>query len=118
MPRDGCGMSGVGLLWLSGAVTAFIAANTVLRGYAASGAGQALAGALGLFLIGNLLMVRVMREGGLAVGVALSSVVQLVALTVIAMLVFAERPTGVQLAGVALGVVAVALILWPQGGAQ
>ena len=111
-------MSGVGLMWLSGAVGAFIAANTVLRGYAASGAGMTLAGALGLFLIGNLMMVRVMREGGLAVGVAISSVVQLVALTVIAMAMFGERPGNIQLLGVALGVVSVALILWPQGGAR
>lgn len=111
-------MSGVGLLWLSGAVAAFIAANTVLRSYSASGAGLALAGALALFLVGNLLMVRVMREGGLAIGVALSSVIQLVAMTVIAMLVFGERPANIQILGVALGVVSVALVLWPQGGTR
>ena len=59
-----------------------------------------------------------MREGGLAVGVAISSVVQLVALTLIAMALFGERPQNIQLLGVALGVVSVALILWPQGGGQ
>jgi small multidrug resistance pump len=108
-------MSGAGLLWLSGAVAAFIAANTVLRTYASSGAGMTLAGALAFFLIGNLVMVRVMREGGLAIAVAISSVVQLVLLTAIAMAWFGERPTGLQLAGVALGIVSVALIVWPQG---
>lgn len=108
-------MSGAGLLWLCAAVSAFIAANTVLRSYSASGAGWTLAGALMFFLIGNLVMVRVMREGGLAVAVAISSVVQLVALTVIAMAWFGERPTGLQLAGVAFGILSVALIVWPQG---
>jgi drug/metabolite transporter (DMT)-like permease len=44
-----------------------------------------------------------------------SSVVQLVALALIGVLWFGERLTGMQTAGVVLGVVAVTLIAWPQG---
>lgn len=108
-------MSGGGLVWLAAAMAAFVAANSVLRSYAASGVMIALAGALGLFLVGNLIMVRVMREGGLALAVAISSVVQLVLLALIGVLWFGERLSPVQVAGVALGIVAVALIAWPQG---
>jgi glucose uptake protein len=108
-------MSGALLIWLGGAMAAFIAANSVLRAYAGSGAWPTLALALGCFLVGNLMMVRLMRESGLALAVAISSVVQLVALALIGVLWFGERLTGMQTAGVALGIVAVALIAWPQG---
>ena len=84
-------MSGAGLVWLAGAMAAFIGANTVLRSYAHSGVALMLASALALFLVGNLIMVRVMREGGLALAVAISSVVQLVLLALIGVLWFGER---------------------------
>lgn len=109
-------MSGVGLSWLAAAMAAFIAANSVLRAYSVSGALLTLAGALSLFMVGNLIMVRVMREGGLALAVAISSVVQLVLLALIGMWWFGERLSPVQMAGVVLGVASVALIVWPQGG--
>jgi glucose uptake protein len=108
-------VSGALLIWLSGAMAAFIAANSVLRAYAGSGQWPTLALALGCFLVGNLMMVRLMRESGLALAVAISSVVQLVALALIGVLGFGERLTGMQTAGVVLGIVAVALIAWPQG---
>lgn len=105
------------MLWLSGAMAAFVLANSVLRAYAASGAWLTLALALFCFLVGNLMMVRLMRESGLALAVSISSVVQLVALALIGVLWFGERLTGVQTAGVALGIVAVAMIAWPTGAA-
>jgi glucose uptake protein len=68
--------------------------------------------------LGNYLMVRVMRENGLGLALALSLVFQLVAITVIAFAVFGERPTGLQVAGVVLGIVSISMIAWPQGGAS
>ena len=109
-------MSGALILWLAGAMAVFVTANSVLRSYVASGQVAVLVGALGLFSIGNLMMVRLMRESGLAVAISISSIVQLVVIGVVAWFVFGERPTGMQMAGMALGVVAVALIAWPQGG--
>ena len=94
----------------------FVTANAVLKSYAGSGQIAVLIGALALFCIGNVMMVRLMREQGLGVAVAISSVVQLVVIAVVAFVVFGERPTAVQLTGMALGVVAVALIAWPTGG--
>jgi glucose uptake protein len=106
------------LTWLAGAMAIFLAANVVLRTHAGSGGVALLLGALALYSAGNLMMVRLMRESGLAVAISLSSVLQLVLISAIAMVWFGERPTGLQLAGIGLGVVAVALIVWPQGGAR
>jgi len=109
-------MSGFLMLWLAGAMAVFVTANSVLRSYAASGSVMVLVGALLMFCVGNMMMVRLMRESGLGVAVALSSVIQLVAIAGVAFVVFGERPSGLQLAGMALGVVAVTMIAWPQGG--
>jgi glucose uptake protein len=108
-------MSASLMLWLAGAMAVFVAANTVLRTYAASQQVPLLIGALCLFTLGNLMMVRLMRESGLAVAIAVSSIVQLVLIGIIAWTVFGERPTNVQITGMILGIVAVALIAWPQG---
>lgn len=109
-------MSGISFLWLGLATAVFVAANGVLKTYAVKGGWPVLAGALALFCIGNWLMVQVMRLNGLGLAIALSAVFQLVAISVMAIFVFGERPTGLQLAGMALGVVAVAMIAWPAGG--
>lgn len=111
-------MSGGSILWLMAAMGVFVGANSVLRTYAASAHLPTLLGALVLFSVGNVMMVRLMRESGLALAISLSSVLQLLLISAVAFLWFGERPAPLQLAGVALGVVAVALIAWPQGGAR
>jgi small multidrug resistance pump len=108
-------MSGGLILWLCGAMAVFITANSVLRAYVTNSHLWVLLGALVLFSIGNLMMVRLMRESGLAVAISVSSIVQLVMIGLVAWFIFGERPTGMQIAGMALGVVAVAMIAWPQG---
>lgn len=105
------------LFWLAGSTATFMVANSALKLYAAKGGVPMLMGALALFCLGNVLMIPVMRAGGLGLSLALSVVFQLVAVTVVALLVFGERPSPQQWAGVALGVVAVLLIAWPKGGA-
>jgi small multidrug resistance pump len=109
-------MSPSSLLWLAGAMAVFVLANSVLRSYSASTHVPTLLGALLLFTLGNLMMVRLMRESGLALAISISSVAQLVLISLVAFLWFGERPTPRQLAGMALGVVAVVLIAWPQEG--
>ena len=109
-------MAPASLLWLGLAMVVFVAANSVLRTYAASSHLPTLLAALGLFSLGNVMMVRPMRESGLALAISVSSVAQLVLISAVAFAWFGERPTGLQLAGMALGVVAVVLIAWPQGG--
>ncbi|EYD72952.1 putative transmembrane protein [Rubellimicrobium mesophilum DSM 19309] len=109
-------MSSASILWLAMAMGVFVLANSVLRAYSASTYLPTLVGALLLFSLGNLMMVRLMRESGLALAISVSSVVQLVLISLVAVLWFGERPSPRQLAGMALGVVAVVLIAWPQGG--
>lgn len=105
------------MIWLLTSTAVFVVANGVLKAYATHGDWRVLAGALTLFCLGNLLYVQVLRASGLGVAVALSAIFQLLAITAMAVLVFGERPTGLQLAGMALGVVAVAMVAWP-GGAR
>lgn len=108
-------MSWVTALWLAASTAVFVAANGVLKTYAIKGGVPVLIGALALFCLGNFLMVQVMRANGLGVAIAMSVVFQLLAISAMAMVVFGERPTGLQLAGMALGVVAVLMIAWPAG---
>jgi glucose uptake protein len=102
--------------WLVAATTVFVAANAVLKIYAQKGGVPVLVGALALFCLGNFLMVQVMKASGLGLAIALSAIFQLIAISLMAIVVFGERPTGLQIAGMALGCVAVAMIAWPTGG--
>lgn len=63
-----------------------------------------------LYTGGNLIMLRLVREFGMAAAFSLSAVIQLVAVTVIAFTVFGERMTTVQNLGVVLAIFAVAMI--------
>lgn len=105
------------LAWLAASTAVFVAANAVLKTYAMQGGIWVLVGALALFCLGNTLMVQVMRGSGLGVAIALSVVFQLVAITAMAVVVFGERPSLLQLAGMALGIVAVLMIAWPEAKA-
>ena len=110
-------MNGTVLIWLIASTAVFVSANGVLKSYATSGDQRVLVGALLLFCLGNVMIVQVMRASGLGVAIALSSIFQLMAVMVVATVVFEERPTALQLSGIVLGVVAVAMIAWPKGGA-
>jgi len=108
-------MSAITFLWLGLATAVFVGANAVLKVYAVKGGLPVLVGALALFCLGNVLMVQVMKANGLGLAIALSAIFQLVAISVMAIFVFGERPTGLQLAGMAVGCMAVAMIAWPTG---
>jgi glucose uptake protein len=108
-------MGGISFLWLGAATAVFVAANGVLKTYAVKGGWPVLVGALLLFCVGNWLMVQVMKANGLGLAIALSAIFQLLAISLMAIVVFGERPTGLQLSGMALGCVAVAMIAWPTG---
>jgi glucose uptake protein len=109
-------MNAAVLGYLAASTGVFMVANSLLKTYAAKGGPLMLVAALAAFCLGNYLMVRVMRENGLGLALALSLVFQLVAITVIAFVFFGERPTGLQVAGVVLGIVSITMIAWPQGG--
>lgn len=93
----------------------FVSASSVLRAYAGGGAFWVLILALALYVTGNVLVVPLMREGGLGLTVSILSVTQLLCINILAFLIYNERLTPVQMAGVLLGIIAMGLMLWPKG---
>ncbi|MDE1991467.1 MAG: hypothetical protein KGI75_03150 [Rhizobiaceae bacterium] len=104
------------LLWLAGAMAIFISGATASRAYISNNNILTLVLALFLYCIGNLMMVRLMREGGLGLAISASAIAQLVVVNIIAFVVFGERLSMTQLAGVGFGVVAMALMMFPVEG--
>lgn len=103
------------MIWLAAVMAIFMTAASSLRIYVDRPSVWLLVLAIGLYTAGNLMMVRVMRESGLAVAMSLSAVLQLVLINLIGLLIFGERPTTMQVGGIMLGIVAVTMIVWPQG---
>jgi glucose uptake protein len=91
----------------------FIAAASATRAYISSDNWLWVALSLALYAAGNLVMIRIMREGGLGLAISISAIAQLVLVNVIALAVFGERMTTIQLGGVALGILAMVLMMWP-----
>jgi small multidrug resistance pump len=109
-------MTAANLAWLVAAAAVFIAAAASAKLYVLDPRWAPLVAALSLYTVGNLMIIRAMREVGLALALSVSAVAQLVAVNVIALAIFRERLSGPQYAGVALGILAVALIvLFPAG---
>ncbi|EHS49938.1 protein of unknown function DUF6 transmembrane [Rhizobium sp. PDO1-076] len=109
-------MNPVFLIWLGAAMATFLAAATVSRAYVSNNNLWVLAASLALYCLGNLMMVKLMREGGLGMAISASAIAQLVLINVIAFFLFGERLSAIQMAGVALGVVSMALMLYPAKG--
>lgn len=104
------------LLWLLLAAIIFLAAATASRTYVATNNILFVLLSLTLYCAGNLVMIPLMREGGLGLAISVSAVAQLLLVNVIAFLAFGERLSAVQLTGVALGIVAMGLMLIPGAG--
>ena len=102
------------VLLLGIAMLVFLAAASSLRAFAGGAALWVLLLALVLYCVGNLMMVPLMKANGMAVAMSVSAVLQLVMSSLVAVTVFGERPLTIQWAGIALGIMAVTLILWPQ----
>ena len=103
-------MSIWGALQLGFATVIFLLAATVAKQWAlAPGLGKIVL-ALALYSLGNLIMLRLVRDFGMATAFSLSAVIQLVAVNLIALAYFGERLGMVQGVGVVLAVAAVAMI--------
>lgn len=111
-------MNAVAAFWLVVTIPVFLAAASLSRLYIASNAASALVGMLVLYAVGNLMMVRLMRESGLGIAISASSIAQLVLINLVAFFVFGERLPPLQLCGVVLGIVALVLMMWPSGVSQ
>lgn len=104
------------ILWLSVSAVIFVSAATASRLYVSSSNALWVVLSLSLYIVGNLIMIRLMREGGLGLAISISAIAQLVLANVIAFGFFNERISPVQMGGIALGLVAVTLMMWPEKG--
>ena len=103
-------MSLSGVLQLGLSTVIFLLAATVAKSWAlAPGVGKIVL-ALLLYSAGNLVMLRLVRDFGMASAFSLSAVIQLVAVNVIALAWFGERLSIVQGSGIMLAILAVGLI--------
>jgi small multidrug resistance pump len=107
-------MSGTFVLLLAGASAIFIAAASATRAYISTNNWLWVLLSLSLYVAGNLVMIRIMREGGLGLAISVSAIAQLILVNIIAYAVFNERLTTIQMGGAALGIVAMVLMMWPQ----
>jgi multidrug transporter EmrE-like cation transporter len=99
-----------GLFQLAVSTAIFLLAAVVAKSWALSpGIGRLLL-TLALYSAGNLIMLRLVREFGMATAFSLSAVIQLVAVNVIAIAWFGEQLTLMQQAGIVLAILAVGLI--------
>jgi len=103
-------MSLFGFVQLALSTVIFLLAATLAKSWAlAPGMGKLVLTLL-LYSAGNLVMLRLVREFGMASAFSLSAVIQLVAVNVIALAWFDERLSFMQGSGIALAIVAVGLI--------
>ena len=103
-------MSISGLVQLAISTAIFLLAASMAKSWAMTPSMWKLALTLVLYSAGNLIMLRLVREFGMAAAFSLSAVIQLVSVTVIAFAFFGERLTLVQSIGVILAILAVCLI--------
>ncbi len=99
-----------GLVQLGLSTVVFVLAAVVAKHWAlAPGIGKLLL-TLALYSLGNLIMMRLIREFGMGVSLSLSGVIQLLAVNAVALAYFGERINALQAIGLVLAVVSMALI--------
>ena len=103
-------MSIWGLTQLGLSTVIFLMAATAAKQWGLAPSLGKLVATLVLYTLGNLVMLRLIREYGMSISLSLSAVIQLVAVNVIALAVYSEKLNAMQAVGVGLAVVSVALI--------
>lgn len=103
-------MSLSGVLQLVASTLVFLAAASGAKSWALAPTTGKLVLTLALYTIGNLIMLRLVREFGMSVAFSLSAVIQLIAVNIVALTFFEERLSAMQGIGIAFAVIAVAVI--------
>ncbi len=103
-------MSAWGLLQLAVSTAVFLMAASAAKAWALAPSNAKLAVTLVLYTVGNLIMLRLIRDFGMGVALSLSAVIQLVAVNLVAFAFFGERVSALQGAGIAIAIVSVALV--------
>ncbi|WP_265518839.1 hypothetical protein [Nitratireductor luteus] len=104
-------MNPANLALIGASTVAFLAAASSAKAWALSQNSWFWLGlTLALYTLGNLIMLRLIREVGMGVALSLSAVIQLVAVNIIALVIFDERLSPIQTAGIVLAIVAIGMI--------
>jgi multidrug transporter EmrE-like cation transporter len=103
-------MSTSASLQLIASTIIFLLAASGAKSWALAPSMTKLVVTLALYTLGNLIMLRLVRELGMSVAFSLSAVIQLIAVNVIAIAWFGERLSSAQGIGIALAIAAVAVI--------
>ncbi len=103
-------MKTTALLQLGAACALFIIAASSAKAWALSPSALRLLLTLALYTAGNLLMLRLIREIGMATAFSVSAVLQLLAVNAVAIILYGEKIGAVEGIGLAFAVVAVVLI--------
>jgi len=99
-----------GLVQLGVSTVIFLLAATAAKQWGLAPSLGKIVLTLALYSIGNLIMLRLIREFGMSVSFSLSAVIQLVSVNVVALAFFGERVNALQATGIVLAIAAVALI--------
>jgi multidrug transporter EmrE-like cation transporter len=99
-----------GLLQLGVSTVVFLLAASAAKAWTITPTLWRMALVLALYSLGNLIMLRLIREFGMGVALSLSGVIQLLAVNVIAFAIFGEKVSAIQGVGLTLAVAAVALV--------
>ncbi len=102
------------ILWISISAVIFVSAATASRLYVSTSNMLWVVLSMSLYIVGNLIMIRLMREGGLGLAISISAIAQLLLANLIAFGFFNEKLSLVQMGGIVLGLFAVTLMMWPQ----
>lgn len=103
-------MSLSGFLQLFASTAIFLAAASGAKTWALAPSMGKLVLTLALYTLGNLIMLRLVREFGMSIAFSLSAVIQLIAVNLVALAFFDEKLSAVQGVGIALAVLSVAVI--------
>lgn len=103
-------MSLAGLAQLSASTIMFLLAASAAKSWALAPSLPRLVLVLALYTVGNLIMLRLIRDFGMGVALSLSAVIQLAAVNVVAFAWFGERVNLFQGTGIVVAIAAVALI--------
>lgn len=103
-------MTTIGLVQLAASTVIFLLAGTAAKWWSLAPGYGRLALVLALYTVGNLIMLRLIRDFGMGVALSLSAVIQLVAVNIVAFFWFGERVGVIEGAGIVVAIVAVALI--------
>lgn len=103
-------MTLTGMAQLGASTIVFVLAASAAKSWTLAPSAWRLALVLGLYSLGNLIMLRLIREFGMGIALSLSAVIQLVAVNLVALFWFGERLDTYQTVGLVAAIVAITLI--------